>query len=552
MGIALGSNFTVNTALPLDDREVVADTTARDALSALRRYEGLTVYVTADATNYQLQGGITNSDWVDVGGGGILSVADITERDAIPSSQRYEGMIVYMRDVAKTYQLQYGITDFDWTEINVASDGFFIGDTKLTYQVPSADWLALNGQTIYPPTYPTLYPIVGAAEVATTTQTIPATTVSTNAQFGSKGVFFVSPTKVICVRNNSANVVYSATWNPTTRSLGALAVETVTGLTGAAFTNTGSTGALYKAPYLAYMDNVTGNSIVVTKWNNTTGAYVSSSLVSNPLSMWRGASCMALLDSTYYLFLNNFTSGQTSLLSKDGSDVWSAVSGYSLAVPTGYYVYNIPYLFKCATNGTYYISTVITNGTNYQLVVFRNSGSFAFVLHQTLGTAVASANQYGVGRFDDVSDIFIGKIGSSIYKYYFDSGTGNFIQGTAVTLASIGITSASEFFGREAKEHGGGGISYSPSTYTVSSNTEMRTFSLDTASFSFTPLRASAALAGGANFGREVATSPDAYTYFINASGTSSQGNLLVQPARKVLPTLADPATGLKYYVKAQ
>jgi hypothetical protein len=45
MGITLGSNFTVNTSLPLDDRIIVADITARDALVSGRRYEGLVVYL---------------------------------------------------------------------------------------------------------------------------------------------------------------------------------------------------------------------------------------------------------------------------------------------------------------------------------------------------------------------------------------------------------------------------------------------------------------------------------------------------------------------------
>ncbi len=76
MGITLGSNFDVQTALPLDSRIIVADTTARDALSALRRYEGLTVYSLADETNYQLVGGITNGDWVNLGAGaGTTGVA---------------------------------------------------------------------------------------------------------------------------------------------------------------------------------------------------------------------------------------------------------------------------------------------------------------------------------------------------------------------------------------------------------------------------------------------------------------------------------------------
>ena len=70
MGIILGSNFTVNTNLPLDDRFVVADNTARDAIASGRRFNGLLVYVTGTAKLWQLQGGITNSNWVAAGVGG--------------------------------------------------------------------------------------------------------------------------------------------------------------------------------------------------------------------------------------------------------------------------------------------------------------------------------------------------------------------------------------------------------------------------------------------------------------------------------------------------
>ena len=70
MGITLGSNFDVQTALPLDARESVADETARDALSSLVRYAGMTVYLVAEELTYQLVGGITNGHWVLAGAGG--------------------------------------------------------------------------------------------------------------------------------------------------------------------------------------------------------------------------------------------------------------------------------------------------------------------------------------------------------------------------------------------------------------------------------------------------------------------------------------------------
>ena len=53
MAIVLGSQFSLQTALPLDDRTVVDDLTARDAIPNLVRYEGLVVYVVAESKTIQ-------------------------------------------------------------------------------------------------------------------------------------------------------------------------------------------------------------------------------------------------------------------------------------------------------------------------------------------------------------------------------------------------------------------------------------------------------------------------------------------------------------------
>jgi hypothetical protein len=69
LAINLSSQFDVNAQIPLDSRTTVADTTARDAIPAIQRYEGLTVYCLADEKTYQLKGGILNTDWVEFGAG---------------------------------------------------------------------------------------------------------------------------------------------------------------------------------------------------------------------------------------------------------------------------------------------------------------------------------------------------------------------------------------------------------------------------------------------------------------------------------------------------
>jgi len=69
-GIPVTSGFDMLAQLPVDARFVAADDTARDAIPNTSRFDGLLVYVLATKKMWQLQGGITNSDWEEAGGGG--------------------------------------------------------------------------------------------------------------------------------------------------------------------------------------------------------------------------------------------------------------------------------------------------------------------------------------------------------------------------------------------------------------------------------------------------------------------------------------------------
>lgn len=117
MGIGINSNFDLGTTLPLDSRTKVADLAARDAIPSGVRYEGLLVYVVAEAKNFQLVGGIANGNWQELSGGsgsGVVVVADAAARLAIISGDRTEGMIVYQQDSRTHYTLRGGILDANW------------------------------------------------------------------------------------------------------------------------------------------------------------------------------------------------------------------------------------------------------------------------------------------------------------------------------------------------------------------------------------------------------------------------------------------------------
>jgi hypothetical protein len=53
---------------------------------------------------------------------GWRSVADTTERDAIPSARRRDGMVVYCQSNNTSYQLVNGITNSDWVALGFSTD----------------------------------------------------------------------------------------------------------------------------------------------------------------------------------------------------------------------------------------------------------------------------------------------------------------------------------------------------------------------------------------------------------------------------------------------
>lgn len=75
MSITITSNFDLRTSGPLREFERVADVTARDAIPSSVRGDGFNTYTIATQENWQLQGGITNGDWVLVGTGTPLTLS---------------------------------------------------------------------------------------------------------------------------------------------------------------------------------------------------------------------------------------------------------------------------------------------------------------------------------------------------------------------------------------------------------------------------------------------------------------------------------------------
>lgn len=69
MAIPFEDSIIRTTASPKFTDDKFANVAARDAFSATLRYESMVVYCVAEKKNYQLQGGILNTNWVEFGGG---------------------------------------------------------------------------------------------------------------------------------------------------------------------------------------------------------------------------------------------------------------------------------------------------------------------------------------------------------------------------------------------------------------------------------------------------------------------------------------------------
>lgn len=71
MAQQINDTFQLLAALPIDDRIKKANITERDAIPSTRRFQGLQCFVEQTETLYLLSGGVENTDWIGVFGGNI-------------------------------------------------------------------------------------------------------------------------------------------------------------------------------------------------------------------------------------------------------------------------------------------------------------------------------------------------------------------------------------------------------------------------------------------------------------------------------------------------
>ena len=147
-GIQLSSNFELNAGLPLDARFVVADLIARDAIAAVKRYDGMCTYVVSNQTTYQLQGGIANGDWNIFGGG---SGGTIFKETFVMSSGKAAAVITAVNTGTKTFTVVGDISAHlaNGRVISIVSstgnDGVY---TIASFSVPTTDTEIVVNETI--------------------------------------------------------------------------------------------------------------------------------------------------------------------------------------------------------------------------------------------------------------------------------------------------------------------------------------------------------------------------------------------------------------------
>lgn len=74
----------------------------------------------------------------EYGKGGFRTVADNTERDAISAERRKAGMIVQVLSPRKFFQLDSGLSNSDWFEVFLMSHPGTVDTTALLKEIPTA------------------------------------------------------------------------------------------------------------------------------------------------------------------------------------------------------------------------------------------------------------------------------------------------------------------------------------------------------------------------------------------------------------------------------
>ena len=105
------------------DYMIVQDKPERDAIPTDKRKVGLKVYVVSLDQEHRLIGGTANTNWEVQPVSGYRIVQNIAERDNIPASQRMDGLTVYVIDSLEEHRLVGGIDNSNWEVVPSGGSG---------------------------------------------------------------------------------------------------------------------------------------------------------------------------------------------------------------------------------------------------------------------------------------------------------------------------------------------------------------------------------------------------------------------------------------------
>lgn len=136
MALSLPTGLRILDNSPVDNRTRYQ--TIEEVLTTLntaRRYVGLKIFIISLGKEYWFRDGITNADFIEYAPSSstpsdpvncpLRVVSTVEERDAIPLSQRFEGLEVNVAKdgVMSKYVLLGGLTNDDWVEIDLKDTG---------------------------------------------------------------------------------------------------------------------------------------------------------------------------------------------------------------------------------------------------------------------------------------------------------------------------------------------------------------------------------------------------------------------------------------------
>lgn len=189
MGINVASSFTRNAPVPIDDALVVADLTARDAILDGVRYEGMFCYVVAEGKNYQLVGGITDSDWVEFGtvsggGGGSGTLTGYAVDDYLhPEEVTVQGVqflrFDYLDQKSRFYKIKVP-SSYEAGQQIYLSDGVF----KVNSTDNTKDILFSADTYLVKKTGATMAALAGTPHTSTNTEVAPGATANYGLAIG--------------------------------------------------------------------------------------------------------------------------------------------------------------------------------------------------------------------------------------------------------------------------------------------------------------------------------------------------------------------------------